>query len=187
MKTITDFNSVGDILYIFVAALVVDFLTVIITKYPGPRPYFTVKALDDWYTKFGLAAVAADVLSVMIGVVVARYIFTAFNLSGVLLFVAILILFQLCHDAFFFLAVIQPLPRGENTMIDVFKDYAIENGGKILVADAVLVLGTAAGATLLKNLPFHVTSFVGLVTAYALCFVTYTKPATTTYSSRSTT
>ena len=179
MKTITDFNSVGDIIYIFVAALVVDFLTVLITKYPGPSPFFTVKALDDWYTKFGLTAVAADVLSVMIGVVAARYIFTAFGFSpsSILLFVAVLLIFQLCHDAFFFLAVIQPLPRGENTMINVFKDYATENGGKILVADALLVLGTAAGATLLKNLPFHVTGFVGLVTAYALCFVTYTRPA----------
>jgi hypothetical protein len=177
MKTITNSNAVGDILYIFVAALVVDFLTVLITKYPGPKPYFTVKALDDWYTRFGLTAVAADVLSVMIGVVAARYIFTAFGLSGTLIFVAVLLIFQLCHDAFFFLAVIQPLPRGENTMINVFKDYATENGGKILIADALLVLGTAAGATLLKNLPFHVTGFVGLVTAYALCFVTYTKPA----------
>ena len=177
MKTITDFNSVGDIIYIFVAALVVDFLTVLITKYPGPSPFFTVKALDDWYTKFGAMAIAADVLSVMIGVVAARYIFTAFGLSGTLIFVAVLLIFQLCHDAFFFLAVIQPLPRGENTMINVFKDYATENGGKILIADALLVLGTAAGATLLKNLPFHVTGFVGLVTAYALCFVTYTRPA----------
>jgi hypothetical protein len=186
MKTISDSNAVGDIFYIFVAALVVDFLTVIITKYPGPKPYFTVKALDDWYTRFGLTAVAADVLSVMIGVVMARYIFTAFGFSpsSILLFIAVLLIFQLCHDAFFFLAVIQPLKRGENTMIDVFKDYAIENGGKILVADALLVLGTAAGATLLKNLPFHLTATVGLVTAYALCFVTYTKA---TYSSRSTT
>ena len=179
MKTITDFNSVGDIIYILVASLVVHFLTVLITKYPGPSPFFTVIAFDDWYTKFGLTAVAADVLSVMIGVVAARYIFTAFGFSpsSILLFVAVLLIFQLCHDAFFFLAVIQPLPRGENTMINVFKDYATENGGKILIADALLVLGTAAGATLLKNLPFHVTGFVGLVTAYALCFVTYTRPA----------
>ena len=69
------------------------------------------------------------------------------------------------------------MSRGENTMIDVFKDYALENTWKILVADAILVLGTAAGATLLKNLPFHVTASVGLVTAYALCFITYTKAA----------
>jgi len=179
MKSITNSNDVGDILYIFVAALVVDFLTVLITKYPGPAPYFTVKALDDWYTKFGLAAVAADVLSVMIGVVVARYIFTSlgFNPNSVLLFVAVLLIFQLCHDAFFFLAVITPMKRGENTMIDVFKNYATENGAKILAADAMLVLGTAAGATLLKNLPFHWTGSVGLVTAYALCFVTYTRAA----------
>ena len=177
MKTITNSNNVVDILYIFVAALIVDFLTVLITKYPGQAPYFTVKALDDWYTRFGLAAVAADVFSVMIGVVAARYIFTAFGLSGMLTFVAVLILFQMCHDAFFFLAVIQPMSRGENTMIDVFKDYALENTWKILVADAILVLGTAAGATLLKNLPFHVTASVGLVTAYALCFITYTKAA----------
>ena len=184
MKTITNSNAVGDILYIFVAALVVDFLTVLITKYPGPKPYFTVKALDDWYTKFGLTAVAADVLSVMIGVVAARYIFTAFGLSGMLTFVAVLILFQMCHDLFFAAAVFLPLPRGENTMIDVFKDYATENTWKILIADAILVLGTAAGATLLKNLPFHVTASVGLVTAYALCFITYTKAA---QPSRSTT
>ena len=177
MKTITNSNAVGDILYIFVAALVVDFLTVLITKYPGPAPYFTVKALDDWYSRFGLTAVAADVLSVMIGVVAARYIFTAFGLSGTLIFVAVLLMFQLCHDAFFFLAVITPLKRGENAMIDVFKNYATENGGKILVADALLVLGTAAGATVLKNLPFHWTASVGLVTAYALSFVTYTKAA----------
>jgi hypothetical protein len=179
MKTITNSNEVIDILYIFVAALVVDFLTVLITKYPGPAPYFTVKALDDWYTKFGLAAVAADVLSVMIGVVGARYIFTSlgFNPNSILLFVAALLIFQLCHDAFFFLAVITPMKRGENTMIDVFKDYATENGAKILAADAMLVLGTAAGATLLKNFPLHVTASVGLVTAYALCFVTYTKAA----------
>jgi hypothetical protein len=179
MKSITNSNDVGDILYIFVAALVVDFLTVLITKYPGPAPYFTVKALDDWYTKFGLAAVAADVLSVMIGVVGARYIFTSlgFNPNSVLLFVAVLLIFQLCHDAFFFLAVITPMKRGENTMIDVFKNYATENGAKILAADAMLVLGTAAGATLLKNLPFHWTGSVGLVTAYALCFVTYTRAA----------
>ena len=177
MKTITNSNAVGDILYIFVAALVVDFLTVLITKYPGPAPYFTVKALDDWYSRFGLTAVAADVLSVMNGVVAARYIFTAFGLSGTLIFVAVLLLFQLCHDAFFFLAVITPLKRGENAMIDVFKNYATENGGKILVADALLVLGTAAGATVLKNLPFHWTASVGLVTAYALSFVTYTKAA----------
>jgi len=179
MKTITNSNEVIDILYIFVAALIVDFLTVLITKYPGPGPYFTVKALDDWYTKFGLAAVAADVLSVMIGVIGARYIFTSlgFNPNSILLFVAALLIFQLCHDAFFFLAVITPMKRGENKMIDVFKDYATENGGKILAADAMLVLGTAAGATLLKNLPLHVTASVGLVTAYALCFVTYTKAA----------
>lgn len=179
MKSITNSNNVGDILYIFVAALIVDFLTVLITKYPGQAPYFTVKALDDWYTRFGLAAVAADVFSVMIGVVAARYIFTSlgFNPNSILLFIAVLLIFQLCHDAFFFLAVIQPMSRGENTMIDVFKDYATENTWKILVADAILVLGTAAGATLLKNLPFHVTPSVGLVTAYALCFVTYTKAA----------
>lgn len=177
MKTITNSNNVGDILYIFVAALIVDFLTVLITKYPGPKPYFTVKALDDWYTRFGLTAVAADVLSVMIGVVAARYIYTAFGLNGMLAFVGVLILFQMCHDLFFAAAVFVPMPRGENTMIDVFKDYAAENTWKILVADAVLVLGTAAGATLLKNLPFHVAASVGLVTAYALCFITYTKAA----------
>jgi hypothetical protein len=60
-------------------------------------------------------------------------------------------------------------------MIDVFKEYAIENGAKILGADALIMLFSAILGSLLKSSPDHVTSSVALLTAYSLCYIVYTR------------
>jgi hypothetical protein len=64
-------------------------------------------------------------------------------------------------------------------MIDVFKDYADENGGRILVADALILLGTLFFAMVLKSLPTHFTFFAGILSLYTLCFILYTSRSTT--------
>jgi hypothetical protein len=94
---------------------------------------------------------------------------------NIMLFLLIVVLFQACHDIFFYLSTIVRLPRGENGMIDVFQDYAKENGAWILVADAAMMISTAVGAMALKALPSHVTPSVLLVTLYSLCFIMFQK------------
>jgi len=174
---ITNYNNINDWFYLIIAVLAVDLVALILTKYPGANPFFKVGALDDWYTKFNVLAVTSDVTSTLIGIAVTRYIYTALNLSSPFLFILILFIFQLCHDAFFYLAVIKPLPEGHNKMIDVFKAYAKENGGKILGADALLMISSVALALVLKNQPAHISVSVALLTIYALCYIVYTRKA----------
>jgi hypothetical protein len=177
LTNITNFNQNGDWFYLVIAAIVVDFIVIALAKYPGPQPYFKVTALNEWYQRFGVLAAISDITSALIGIAAARYIYTSVGFKGPLLFVACIIAFQLFHDAFFYLAVILKLPTGENQMIDVFKSYAAENGSKILVADALILLGTAAIGSFLKSLPAHYTVSTGLLSIYAMTYILYTKRA----------
>lgn len=177
--SITDYKNVHDWFYLITATILVDVVALFLTKYPGKDPYFNVNSLDDWYTKFGITAVLSDVTSILIGLAATRYIYTALNLNNPVFFILILVIFQLCHDVFFFLAVIRPIPKGENQLIDVFKAYAEENGKKILGADALLMLGSVAIAYALKSIPDHFTSTLLLITLYTLTYILYTRKAST--------
>jgi uncharacterized protein YacL len=172
-----------DLVFIGTAAVIVELITLFLVKYAGSNPTVGTMALNDWYERFGIFAVAADVLSLIIGVIAARFLYTYFFKSVMdwspLYFILCVVLFQLFHDLFFYFTTIQTLPRGFNEMIDVFQDYAKENGAKILVADAAMVTATAGGAMYLKSVPLHFI-FAGLLVAvYAVCFIMFTAPTPT--------
>jgi hypothetical protein len=171
---ISHVSNIGDLLFITTAAIVVDVVVIFLVKYAGSKPTFGVEALNDWYTKFGIFAVGADVLSLMIGVLLAGYLYGLFFSSwNPLLFLVLVVLVQLAHDIFFYVSTIQNLPRGSNTMIDVFQDYAKENGAWILLADAAMVVSTAVLAMGLKSLPTHYTSTGLVITLYSLCYILF--------------
>jgi len=171
---ITNYKNNGDWFYLVPAVLLVDVIVIFLSKYPGMNPSFKVNSLNEWYTKFGLSAVASDVLSILIGLMVTRYIYTSMNLKNPLLFLLILVLFQLAHDIFFYTQVILKLPKGHNQMIDVFKSYADENGAKVLVADATMMISSAVLASLLKSSEGHVTIATLLITLYSMTYIIYT-------------
>jgi len=158
------------------AALWVDFVVMVITKIlPGQHLSFLppTGALKLWYDKFGVAAVAADVFSLMLGVLLATFIFpTAYGLQ--LVFGAIFV--QLLHDLFFYFVVIQGLPQGQNSMIDVFKSYASEGGWTILLADS-LMIGSVVVLSELSDVLFsyRTIAFQALLGMYSLIYITYTK------------
>jgi hypothetical protein len=158
------------------AAIWVDFVVMLITKLgPGQRVPFLppAGALRLWYDKFGLAAVFADVLSAVLGVLIATFFFpNAWGLG--LVFAAILV--QLLHDVFFYFVVIRGLPQGQNQMIDVFKSYADEGGWTILLADALIMTGTVTIATFWDLLfSYRFIAFQTLLGMYSLIYITYTK------------
>ena len=175
MFELTNFNNLNDWFYIVPAVFLVDFIVVCLAKYPGKNPYFKVNTLNKWYDSFGIFAVGSDVLSILIGIMAARYIYTTLELDNLLYFIIILVLFQLLHDIFFNMFVIQPIPKGTNQMIDVFKEYGNENGAKILIADSLMVIFSIIIAHLLKYLPTHYTVATLFVTLYSFCYIIFTK------------
>jgi hypothetical protein len=158
------------------AALWVDFVVMLLTKVvPGQHLWFLppTGALQLWYDKFGVAAVSADVLSLMLGVLLATFLFPgAIGLQLVMAAVFV----QLLHDIFFYLVVIQGLPQGQNQMIDVFKSYASEGGWTILLADALMIMSVVALARLSDLLfSYRMIAFQALLGMYSLIYITYTK------------
>jgi hypothetical protein len=158
------------------AAVWVDFVVMAITKIlPGQHLSFLppTGALKLWYDKFGVAAVAADVFSLMLGVLLATFIFPyAYGLQ--LVFGAIFV--QLLHDLFFYAVVILGVPQGQNSMIDVFKSYATEGGWTILLADSLMIGSVVLLAELSDILfAYRTIAFQAILGMYALIYITYTK------------
>ena len=156
-------------------ALWVDFIVMALIKIvPTPISFLPpTGALTLWYDKFGLAAVAADVLSLFLGVLLATFLFP--GAVGLQLVMGAIFV-QMVHDIFFYLVVIQGLPQGQNSMIDVFKSYASEGSWKILVADALMITSVVALARLSDLLfSYRMIAFQALLGMYSLIYITYTK------------
>ena len=157
------------------ASLWVDFVVMTLIKVvPEPIGFLPpTGALNLWYEKFGLAAVAADVLSLFLGVLLATFLFP--GAVGIQLVMGAIFV-QMVHDIFFYFVVIRGLPEGENSMIDVFKSYANEGSWKILVADALMMTSVVALARLSDLLfSYRVIAFQALLGMYSLIYITYTK------------
>ena len=176
---IGDYQRVSDLVYIFVAVLLVDVLVIFACRY-APEIFGSI--INKWYDLFGLNAVIADVMIIVIGFMVARHVWGLWfknKYSGgkwsPLKFTGLLVVVQMIHDLMFYYGVILPVPRGHNAMIDVFKDYAASGGWKILGADAGMMVLSAGLAMLFKSLPGHIVASTFALTSYALPYILYKK------------
>jgi len=174
---ISDYRNSKDLLILTIAILAVDVAVIFIARY---FPEFLGKDLNDWYDKFTLAAVMSDVLIILIGFMIARYIYSEFFSPtygyNALLFIGLVVLIQAIHDVVFYVALIKPLPEKHNAMMDVFKSYAKNQGIFVIGGDALLMIGSALTAMTLKSQSDHVLSVFGVLVAYALPYILYTKP-----------
>ena len=103
--------------------------------------YINGKALTLWYKKFGLGAVIADVLILVIGFIIAYYIYNYFfKTYNIFLFILIVIIVQMIHDLLFGLIVSNY--KGKSEILNVFKMYIKEINYKILLVDASMLVST---------------------------------------------
>jgi len=147
------------------AATWVDILFMFVHKFI----YSMTTSLTIWYATYGMTAVTCDVLVLVLGVALAKFLFPTSNL--IMTSVAI----QLVHDILFYVGVIVPLPAGQNSVIDLFKRYAYEGGWKILAADSAMIGLTVVGMDYLSELPTDQVIFLGLLAVYTLTYLIYTK------------
>jgi hypothetical protein len=170
---ITDYTNIGDWSYILLAILIIDLIVLFLTRY---FPDLLGKSLNVWYERFGLNAVLSDVFIIAIGFALARYAYkyfqpVSYDGFNLWLFLGLLVGIQALHDIFFYLFVIKPIPKGHNRMMDVFKDYAASAGGKIIVADAAMMLGSAFLAMMFKEMPADIVTLIGLFSIYTLPYI----------------
>ena len=149
------------------AVVWVDFITIALHKF-----FNFGRSLDAWYAQFGIVAVLSDCLVIILGILIAQFIVPG---ASTLVLAAVAIVVQLVHDYLFYILVILGVPKGQNSMIDLFKQYARENSWKILVADSTMIGSSVILADLFSEYSDSVTSFIGLLGVYALTYIIYTK------------
>jgi hypothetical protein len=146
----------------------VDFVVIVLSKIVP-----LTQSLKLWYSTFGVSAVAADILIIVLGIALAQLLFP--GISGWSLVVTAVVI-QLLHDVLFYVGVIRQLPDGQNKMIDMFKRYSAEGSWKILLADAAMV---ASSVLLMEFLDDRFTDdqvgFGGILAVYSLVYILYTQ------------
>jgi hypothetical protein len=179
LSNIGNYKATEDWLFLIPAIIFIDVFIIFLARF---FPQVFGKPINDWYDEFGLAAVLSDVTIIAIGIAITRYIYTIFFMEqegwSILYFIGLAVLIQVLHDIIFAFGVVKNIPKGHNSMIDIFKIY-IEGGAKIILTDAIMVIGSIVLGSLLKNQDLHYTNSLTLVTLYSLSYILYTNiPAT---------
>lgn len=135
-KDISHFSNVHDYLPILNGCINADLIIIFLVFHNVFRSTY----LKRWYKKYQLSAVLADVLILMIGIVIARFLYASLFPTFVLWkFTALAVGIQIVHDIAFY-HFFSSVPRGYNEMLDFFKDYAKEAGAGAIVGDSFMMI-----------------------------------------------
>ena len=172
IKPTSNFMNDSELLPIVTANLLVD-LAIIFIAMSGL--IYTGKTLKLWYKKYRLSAIIADMFSIILGMILLRYIVYRLNIK-VNLFTFILLGIGLCiiHDILFYL-LFKSIPRDSNHMLDFFKDYAKDLGSTAIIGDVILVINAIILSALLNTKSKKtniITLFIGI---YLIPYIIYMK------------
>jgi len=168
LSDISNINDHSDLIYITTAVILIDLIVIVIAKIFGKLG----KQINVWYDRFGMTAVLLDVTIIIITLIITRYIFSKFNLKFTpQYFIFVVLIVQLVHDILLYKLIIEPTPKGINNVIDVYKDYAVEGGAKIIAADSAMVFGSALIAMYLKNQEFETTTTILVISLYIIPYL----------------
>ena len=103
--------------------------------------------INNWYGNLGWTAIILDVLSILIGFYIAKFMYHYLRENKyiskkheLIKYLVILLSVQILHDFLFYFLVINPTPIGVNRVIDEFKEYATFYQTKAVVADSLIYL-----------------------------------------------
>ena len=170
---ISKFSRISDYLPILNGAILADILIIAALFY---TPLFKSSQLERWYNKYGLSAVIADVLILVIGIIIARALYSRIfgEKFNIVWFVLLVVGIQIIHDVLFY-GLFQAVPAGKNKMLDLFKDYAKEVKAGAIVGDSVMIVIAALAASLLAGVSINTNIITLIVLTYVLPYILHTK------------
>ena len=172
IKPPSNFMNNCELLPIVTANVWVD-LAIIFITFSGVL--FTRKTLINWYKKYRLSAIIADIFIIVLVLILLRYILNILNIKvSLFTFVLLGLGLQILHDILFYL-LFKNIKRGSNHMFDFFKDYARELGTDAVLGDSILVIWAIILASLLNTRSFKfnlVSLFIGI---YLIPYIIYMK------------
>jgi len=169
-KDISNFNNVNDYLPLFNGVLITELIVLFLFNH---KILIKSKSLKDWYTKFNLSAVIADVFIIIIVFIIVRLIYSSiFTTFSIVKFIALLVIVQTIHDILFYFLVTN-IKRGTNKMIDTFKDYIKEHKSNILIADSLMMISGGLLASYMASYNLNVNIGLLILLIYLIPFFIY--------------
>jgi hypothetical protein len=167
-KDISHFSKTSDYLPILNGTILVEIVVLLLTlSQTSETP------LVAWYKTYRLSAVLADVLVVILGIIITRFLYPfIFEKFSIIKFIGLLLLVQTIHDYLFFL-IFTWIPRGKNQMLDLFKDYSKRAGITAILGDNLIVIFSALFASLLANLSLNSNIILMIFTLYFIPYFLY--------------
>ena len=169
LKNIADFSNTNVYLPLFNAVLITDLFVIFLLNITVIKS----QVLRQWYSKYNLSAVIADVLIILIGLIITRAIYYyVFDSFSILKFIILAVLVQITHDILFYV-LFSNIPRGVNKMIDTFKDYATDVSYKAILADSGMMIMSCLIAFYLVNKNTNTNIIVLISFVYLLPYLLY--------------
>lgn len=133
---ISNFYNIKDYLSILNGCLNADLIIIFLVFHKIFNSFY----LKKWYKTFNLSAVIADVLILVIGIIIARFIYKyIFNEFNIWKFTGLAVFIQIIHDILFYL-FFSSVPRGYNYMLDFFNQYAKEVKAGAILGDSFMMI-----------------------------------------------
>jgi hypothetical protein len=123
-----------------------------------------------WYKEFGITAVFSDCLIIILGIYIALYLFPNSSTFELIVYA---IMIQIIHDILLYYFIILPLPLNTNKIIDIFKEYALENSYKPIIADSTMIGSSVLLYKYLEYMNKDLVSFLGFLGFYLITYALY--------------
>ena len=159
LKPTINYNNKFEYIPIITANIYADLFIIFVTF---SKFYIKIESLEEWYKKYRLSAMIADILIGVLYILLGRYLVYKSGLKvGLTVFAGICVFIQLIFD-FLFYIFFTIVPKGSNNMLDFFKGYSKEAGAGALLGDSFLVIMAVIISALLNQTSYD-TNIVSLI------------------------
>jgi hypothetical protein len=169
-------------LHFLTASVIIELFMLYLFRFT--KSPFTGQAINKWYDNLGWSAIILDLLSVLIGFYIAKYIYEYLvdkkyinNEYEIFKYLGIVLLVQITHDFLFYFLVIKPFPANKNRVMDEFKSYAESVKAGAVVGDSFMyLLATPLLYLFIQKNNIHTNTFISIVCFYLIGYLIYQKP-----------
>jgi hypothetical protein len=162
-------NNIKDYLPLLNSVIITDLLFMIFIA----LGLINSKVLKDWYNKYTLSAVIADVLIIVIVLLITNKLYYyIFKELSIIKFIILALILQIIHDILFYV-LITIIPRGKNRMIDTFKDYAKEVSFYAIIGDSLMIISACLIFYYLINMDINTNIIILIVSLYIMPYILY--------------
>ena len=175
LKPLINYNKKFEYLPILTSNLYADLLIIFITFSQLLGNQKSWKILSNWYKKYRLSAMIADILIGVIYLLIARYVVFITKIKPSLFqFGIIAVIIQIIFDFLFYL-LFSFIPKGSNHMLDLFKEWAKFAKLDALWGDSILVIVGVILSSLFNKYSFNTNMFLLILGLYLVPYFIYMK------------